>query len=58
MRKYMLIALKHITKYTYSKGMTVTNKFYLLNGRVCYYNNRNKVILACYEEGFFSPNFM
>ena len=30
MKKYMIIALKHITKVTFCKGMTLTDKFYLL----------------------------
>lgn len=49
MRKYMLIALKHITKLNYSKGTPVPNKFYLLEGRACIYSKRNSCMLACYE---------
>jgi hypothetical protein len=56
MRKYMLIALKHITKVTYSKEKAVTNKFYLLQGRACYYDKKTNCMLCCYEEGFFDPS--
>lgn len=55
MRRYMLIALKHITKLTYSKGTSIPNKFYLLEGRACIYSKKNSCMLACYEEGFFDP---
>lgn len=57
MRKYMLIALKHITKLTYSKGTNITTKFYLLQGRACFYNKKINCMLACYEEGFFDPAY-
>jgi hypothetical protein len=53
MRKYMLIALKHITKLTYAKGTAITHKFYLLDGRACIYSKKMNCMLACYEEGFF-----
>lgn len=58
MRKYMLISLKHITKLTFTKGTQLTGKFYLLDGRACYYNAKNKIILSCYEEGYFDPNHL
>jgi hypothetical protein len=53
MRKYMLIALKNITKLLYTKGTNLNEKFYLLEGRICYYYANN--ILVCYEEGYFNP---
>jgi hypothetical protein len=55
MRKYMLIALKHITKLTYTKGTAITHKFYLLQGQACFYNKKTNCMLACYTEGFFDP---
>ena len=55
MRKYMLIALKYITKLVYTKGTNLNEKFYLLEGRICYYHAKNKNMLVCYEEGYFNP---
>jgi hypothetical protein len=55
MKRYMIIALKHITKLTYSKGTPLNDKFYLLEGRACYYHPKTKTILCCYEEGIFNP---
>lgn len=55
MRKYMLIALKHITKLAYTKGASINSKFYLLEGRACIYNKKINCMLACYQEGFFDP---
>lgn len=56
MRKYMLISLKHITKITWGRGMTVSAKFYLLSGRACYYSTKLKCMLCCYEQGYFNPS--
>lgn len=58
MRRYMLIALKHITKLTYSKDKPVLSKFYLLQGRACFVSKKGKCMLSCYEEGFFSPKHL
>jgi hypothetical protein len=58
MKKYMLIALKHITKLTYSKDIKITERFYLLEGRACYYHFKSKTLLCCYEEGLFNPKDM
>lgn len=58
MRKYMLIALKHITKLTYSKDKPILGKFYLLQGRACFISRKGKYILSCYEEGYFSPKYL
>ena len=55
MKRYMIIALKHITKLKYTKGTPLKDKFYLLEGRACYYQPKTKTILSCYEEGIFSP---
>lgn len=55
MRKYMLISLKHITKMAWSRGMTLSSKFYLLSGRACYYSSKLKCMLCCYEQGYFNP---
>ena len=58
MKKYMIIALKHISKVTFCKGMTFNDRFYLLEGRACYYHFKTKTILCCYEEGIFSPDLL
>ena len=58
MKKYMIIALKHITKVNYTKGMSLNERFYLLEGRVCYYHGKSKTLLGCYEEGVFNPKEM
>lgn len=55
MRKHMLIALKHITKLAYTKGTSLGEKFYLLEGRICYYSAKMKAMMCCYEEGYFNP---
>lgn len=55
MRKYMIIALKHITKLRWSGGAAPGGKFYLLSGRACYYHTPSKLILTVYEEGYFNP---
>lgn len=55
MKRYMIIALKHITKLKYTKGTVLKDKFYLLEGRACYHHPKTKTILSCYEEGIFSP---
>ena len=54
----MLISLKHIAKLNYTKGTNLTETFYLLEGRCCYYNVKTKNIISCYEEGFFNPSHM
>lgn len=51
----MIIALKHITKLTYTKGSPLSERFYLLEGRACIYHLPSKTILCCYEEGLFNP---
>ena len=58
MKKYMLIALRNISKVTFSKGMALSQKFYLLEGKACYYHAKSKTILCCYEEGFFDPTHL
>ncbi len=48
MRKYMLIALKHISKITYTKGTNINSHFYLLEGKACFYDKTTKQMLCCY----------
>jgi hypothetical protein len=44
MKKYMLFPLKYIRieDYNPGKGMKCEEKFYLLEGRACYYVQRGK----------------
>ena len=58
MRKYMLIVLKHMGRGKKAKGRAIEEKIYLLRGRACYYHAASKVILACYEEGYFNPKHL
>ena len=51
----MLVSLKHITKYRHVLGKPLNEKFYLLEGRACYYNHKTKLMISCYEEGYFNP---
>ena len=57
MKKYMIFPLKYIRIENYDPQAKCEEKFYILEGKACYFYSKGKEkhLLAVYEEGYINP---